>query len=73
MDTRRAFPLARISHRFADKCGLEVGQSKKPKFHIFGHIHEGYGMREKGGTVFTNVSLCDANYDLVNEPVVIEL
>ena len=45
----------------------------KPKYHIFGHIHEGYGMREKGGITFINVSVCNADYNLVNQPVVIEL
>jgi len=44
-----------------------------PGAHIFGHIHEGYGMREKDGTVFVNAPLCNTNYDLVNKPVVINL
>ncbi len=48
-------------------------QRKKPKIHLFGHIHEGYGMREKDGTIFVNAALCNENYDLVNEPVVLEL
>ncbi len=52
---------------------LEIVQARKPKIHIFGHIHEGYGMREINGTVFINASLCNANYDLVNKPVVFNL
>lgn len=30
--------------------------NKKPKNHIFGHIHEGYGVLDNGTTVFRNVS-----------------
>src|SRR3989338_2627279 len=52
---------------------LEAIQSKKPKIHVFGHIHEGYGMCGKDGTIFVNASLCNANYDLVNKPVTIDL
>lgn len=52
---------------------LKAVQSRKPKIHFFGHIHEGYGMREKDGTVFVNASLCNENYDLVNQPVLFEL
>ncbi len=52
---------------------LETVQIKKPKFHIFGHIHEGYGMREINGTTFVNASLCNANYNLANKPVAFDL
>ncbi len=52
---------------------LKAVQNKKPRVHLFGHIHEGYGMTEKNGTVFVNTSLCNENYDLVNKPVVLEL
>ncbi len=52
---------------------LKAVQRRKPKIHLFGHIHEGYGLREIDGTVFVNASLCNENYDLVNEPVVLQL
>lgn len=45
----------------------------KPKVHIFGHIHEGYGMLEKDGTMFINASSVNAKYQLVNAPVEFEL
>lgn len=45
----------------------------QPKVHIFGHIHEGYGMLEKNGTTFINASSVNAQYKLVNEPVEFEL
>jgi Icc-related predicted phosphoesterase len=45
----------------------------KPQLCVFGHIHEGYGMREQNGVVFVNASVLDERYRLVNEAVVFEL
>jgi Icc-related predicted phosphoesterase len=28
----------------------------KPRLHIFGHIHEGHGIRHQDGTIFMNVA-----------------
>jgi len=41
----------------------------KPKLHIFGHIHEGYG--REGGSV--NASICTAAYRPTNSPIVEDL
>lgn len=48
-------------------------QRIQPKAHIFGHIHESYGILERGGTIFANASSVNRNYRLVNDPVVIEI
>jgi len=45
----------------------------KPKLHIFGHIHCGYGTTEKFGVKFVNASNCDESYEPTNAPVVIDL
>jgi Icc-related predicted phosphoesterase len=45
----------------------------KPKFHICGHIHEAYGVIEKGETKFINASVLNERYELVNEPIIFEL
>lgn len=45
----------------------------RPKIHIFGHLHSGYGRTEIDGTVFANVAICDESYDPVNRPQVIEI
>jgi predicted phosphodiesterase len=45
----------------------------KPKAHIFGHIHEGYGTIRTRETVFVNASICDVNYRPRNEPIVVEV
>ncbi len=43
----------------------------KPKYHIFGHIHEGYGIYQDEYTTYINCSLMDEAYYMANDPVVI--
>ena len=47
----------------------------KPKFHIFGHIHESRGLlrSELSDTIFINASNCTIRYRPDNAPVVFEL
>lgn len=45
----------------------------KPKVHIFGHIHEGYGDININDTRFINASVLNEQYALVNQPIVFEL
>ena len=52
---------------------LEVVEQIGPKVHIFGHIHEGYGITDNGKTKFVNASSCDVTYQIANEPLVIEV
>jgi predicted phosphodiesterase len=60
-----------------DKTGcvdlLDAIKRIQPKLHIFGHIHEGYGISVEGVTACINASTCDYNYQPINAPVVIEL
>lgn len=45
-------------------------QEIKPKIHVFGHIHEGYGTIEEGGTAYINASICTERYEPTNKPIV---
>lgn len=45
----------------------------KPKLHVFGHIHSGYGIDKVGPTVMVNASSCTERYEPTNEPIVIDL
>lgn len=38
------------------------------KYHLFGHIHEGYGSQELFDVKFLNVAQCDEYNNLVNNP-----
>jgi len=62
---------------FIENTGCEELRKRvetiKPKLHIFGHIHCGYGTTEKFGVKFVNASNCDESYEPTNAPVVIDL
>ena len=45
----------------------------RPKYHIYGHIHEGYGVRSDGRVIFVNASTCDINYMPTNRPIVFDI
>ena len=80
-------------HFFLDRVffGLHVGcaalseaiktlwkEGKAPKFHIFGHIHEGYGSARGLGpdtatdTTFVNAASCTLLYEIKHEPVIFD-
>lgn len=65
-----------------------VTNKVKPIVHIFGHIHEGYGIHpaqppayvgtpyeryEEKRTTFVNASICTGDYKPTNKPIVIEI
>lgn len=52
---------------------LQTVNTVKPKYHLFGHIHEGYGIYKGEDTTFINGSVLDHNYQLKNEPIVFEV
>jgi Icc-related predicted phosphoesterase len=52
---------------------LERVKQIKPRLHVFGHIHGGYGKIRIEGTLFVNASLCDEAYRPVNPPHVVDL
>jgi Icc-related predicted phosphoesterase len=41
----------------------------KPKIHVFGHIHSGYGHKFNGETHFFNASVLDEAYDYTHPPL----
>ena len=60
--------------------GLNVGCEEllkkvnqiKPKYHLFGHIHETYGIQRNEFTTFMNGSVLNERYEMVNEVIVFE-
>lgn len=51
----------------------EVKDRVKPKVHIYGHIHEGYGVYELGATRLINAASCDEHYRINNPPIVFDI
>ena len=61
-------------------CGSEellrhVVERVKPKYHIFGHIHESYGVVTNGSTVFANAATCNIGFPMMatNPPHVFDI
>jgi Icc-related predicted phosphoesterase len=44
-----------------------------PQYHIYGHIHEGYGSYRMFDTFSINASSLDVRYGVSNEPIIIEI
>ena len=44
----------------------------RPRLHVFGHIHLGYGTAAFDGTQFVNACNCDESYHPSNGPIVID-
>lgn len=73
-------PLARTNDS-ASRADAHVGCEElltaiarvRPRLHVFGHIHEGYGQETRGETTFVNASNCDRSYRPINPPVVVDL
>lgn len=68
-----------FTEHVGDKMLLSKVIQKKPKVHSFGHIHEEYGVFERSrnppydDTIFINCSVVDERYDVVNEPIEINI
>ncbi len=64
--------LARRGRRTGCRELLEKVKMIKPKYHIFGHIHESYGREENYGIKFINACNVNEYYSLVHKPIVFE-
>ncbi|MBX3168139.1 MAG: metallophosphatase domain-containing protein [Candidatus Eremiobacteraeota bacterium] len=66
-----------------DRCydGREVGcqdllerlETIQPRLHVFGHIHEAYGQRQVGDTLYVNASSCTLRYQPIQKPIVVDM
>jgi Icc-related predicted phosphoesterase len=52
---------------------LQAIRRVKPRYHIFGDIHEGYGRTQEGVTCCINTSICSLGYQSINRPFQFEL
>jgi len=56
-----------------DKQLLDRVLEVKPKFHLSGHIHPGWGTHVQDGITFINAAICNDSYDAVNLPITFEI
>jgi Icc-related predicted phosphoesterase len=51
----------------------ELRERVRPKVHLFGHIHEGYGEQRDGETLYVNASTCDFHYAPTQPPIAFDV
>ena len=68
----QSFPLQNSEHLGCPSLMTHVERAK-PKIHVFGHIHGGYGEAKYVNTHFINAAICNEDYRPVNAPIVVEL
>ena len=49
-----------------------INKLKQLKYHVCGHIHEGYGIKKVGKVTYINASIVDEKYRFVNNPISFE-
>jgi Icc-related predicted phosphoesterase len=52
---------------------LAAVKRAKPKYHLFGHIHEGHGSTAAGQTQFFNCALMTGDHRPANKPIVFDI
>jgi Icc-related predicted phosphoesterase len=45
----------------------------KPKYHVFGHIHQQHGATTNGSTTFINASICDHKLRTEYDPIIFDI
>lgn len=48
---------------------LQAVKEKKPRVHIFGHLHDGHGVLRRRHTKFINAAICSHPYDVLQRPI----
>lgn len=51
----------------------EIQTRVQPLVHVFGHVHEGYGVTADGITSFVNASSCNFRYRCINPAIVFDV
>ena len=59
--------------KWGSKYLLEKIRNMKPQYHLFGHIHDSYGIHKTEHTTFSNASVLDEYYEMKNRPVILRL
>lgn len=61
------------SVHFGDPMIAKKVNEIKPACHLFGHVHDAYAIVRFNGTIFSNASVLDNEYLLINSPRLIEI
>jgi Icc-related predicted phosphoesterase len=45
----------------------------QPKYNLFGHIHDAYGIERDNNTCFVNAAILNEHYEISNKPFLLEI
>lgn len=70
-------PAGVLDGTYGDPCLRAHVDQTKPRLHVFGHVHIGYGVshgcQNNPVTTFVNAAQVNENYFPTNEPIVVEV
>ncbi|MDR2917067.1 MAG: metallophosphatase domain-containing protein [Tannerella sp.] len=58
---------------YGDRGLLQAVLNIQPKYHLFGHIHDAYGIEKSRKTVFVNAAILNEKYEISNEAVLLDV
>lgn len=58
---------------YGDRDLLRIVLKIQPKLHLFGHIHDAYGMENNDSTLFANTAILNECYEISNKPILLEI
>jgi len=60
------------NRNYGDLYLLQTVYIIQPQYHLFGHIHDAYGIKKHNNTTFVNSSILDESFEIVNQPILLE-
>ena len=60
------------NRNYGDLYLLQTVYKIQPQYHLFGHIHDAYGIKKHNNTTFVNSSILDESFEIVNQPILLE-
>ena len=58
---------------YGDRNLLQTVLKIQPKYHLFGHIHDAYGIEKNDNTLFINAAVLNEHYEISNKPILLDL
>jgi Icc-related predicted phosphoesterase len=58
---------------YGDCTLLQTVLKIQAKYHLFGHIHDAYGIEKIDNTTFVNAAILNEHYELAYKPVLLEI
>jgi predicted phosphohydrolase len=58
---------------YGDRNLLQIALKIQPEYHLFGHIHDAYGIEKNDNTLFSNTAILNEHYEISNKPILLEI